>query len=63
LPENEPTPSASPQKDQAQPAAFYAASALPTLEDVVVFGSGRGSEVLQGTIDNTDNFKILRDEL
>ncbi len=63
LSENEPSPSASPQKDQAQPAAFYATSALPTLEDVVVFGSGRGSEVLQGTIDNTDIFKILRDEL
>ena len=63
LPENEPSPSGSPQKDQAQPAAFYAPSALPTVEDVVAFGSGRGSEMLQGTIDNTDIFKILRDEL
>lgn len=63
LPENEATPSPSRPKDQAQPAAFYATSALPTVEDVVVFGSGRGSEVLQGTIDNTDIFKIVRDEL
>ena len=63
LPENEPAPTAGPQKDQSQPAAFYSSSALPTVEDVVAFGSGRGSEALQGTIDNTDIFKILRDEL
>ena len=63
LPENEPPSSTGPQKDQSQPAAFYATSALPTLEDVVAFGSGRGSEALQGTIDNTDIFNILRDEL
>jgi alkaline phosphatase len=63
LPENEAPPGASTQKDQTQPAAFYATAALPTVEDTVVFGSGRGSEALQGTIDNTDIFKILRDEL
>jgi alkaline phosphatase len=63
LPENEPSPSAGAQKDQSQPAAFYAPSALPTVEDVVAFGSGRGSEGLQGTIDNTEIFKILSDEL
>ena len=63
LPENEPPPTAGPPKDQSQPAAFYSTSALPTVEDVVAFGSGRGSEALQGTIDNTDIFKILRDEL
>ena len=63
LPENEPPPAAGPPKDQSQPAAFYSTSALPTVEDVVAFGSGRGSEALQGTIDNTDIFKIIRDEL
>lgn len=63
LPENEPAPTPAPRNDQSQPAAFYAASALPTVEDVIVFGSGRGSEVLQGTIDSTDIFKVLRDEL
>jgi alkaline phosphatase len=63
LPEKEPSPSADAQKDQSQPAAFYAPFALPTVEDVVAFGSGRGSEGLQGTIDNTEIFKILSDEL
>jgi alkaline phosphatase len=65
LPENErePSPGPSAQKEQSQPAAFYAPSALPTVEDVVAFGSGRGAEALHGTIDNTDIFKILRDEL
>ncbi len=65
LPENERenSPSAGAQKEQSQPAAFYAPSALPTVEDVVAFGSGRGAEVLDGTIDDTDIFKILRDEL
>jgi alkaline phosphatase len=65
LPDNEhDTPSdAEPQKEQLQPAAFYSNSALPTGEDVAAFGSGRGSEALHGTIDNTEIFKILRDEL
>ncbi|HST30587.1 MAG TPA: alkaline phosphatase [Chthoniobacterales bacterium] len=65
LPENEREASvgAGTQKEQSQPAAFYAPSALPTVEDVVAFGSGRGAEALHGTIDNTDIFKILRDEL
>ncbi len=65
LPDNERelAPNGGPQKEQSQPAAFYATSALPTVEDVIVFGSGRGSQVLSGTIDNTDIFKILRDEL
>ena len=65
LPENEreTSTSAGQQKEQSQPAAFYAPSALPTVEDIVAFGSGRGSETLHGTIDNTDIFKILSDEL
>lgn len=65
LPENEReiSPSAGPQKEQSQPAAFYATSGLPTLEDIVAFGSGRGSEALHGTIENTDIFKILSDQL
>ena len=65
LPDNEREASASPapQKEQSQPASFYAPFALPTVEDVVVFGSGRGAEALHGTVDNTDIFKILRDEL
>lgn len=65
LPENdrESSPGPAPQKEQSQPAAFYAPFAQPTVEDVVAFGSGRGSEGLHGTIDNTEVFNILRDEL
>jgi len=51
------------RKDQTEPAAFYTRSALETVEDVVSFGSGPGTETLQGTIDNTQIFKIIRDEL
>src|SRR6202035_3299791 len=40
LPDNERdlAPNGGPQKEQSQPAAFYATSALPTVEDVIVFG-------------------------
>jgi alkaline phosphatase len=50
-------------KQQTEPAAFYTRSALETVEDVVSFGSGPGTEALHGTIDNTQIFKIIRDEL
>lgn len=64
LPDNNGAPSnLESQKEQSQPAAFYAGSALPTIGDVAAFGSGRGSETLHGTIDNTEIFKILQDEL
>src|SRR6202030_3682322 len=56
-------PNGGPQKEESQPAAFYTTSALPTVEDAIAFGSGRGSQALSGTVDNTDIFKILRDEL
>jgi alkaline phosphatase len=46
-----------------EPSAFYAKSALNTVEDVVAFGSGPGTEALQGNIDSTQIFKLLRDEL
>ena len=49
--------------EQLEPAAFYAKSALGTVDDVIAFGSGPGTEDLQGTVDNTIVFKILRDEL
>ena len=51
------------QKEESQPAAFYKSAALPTVGDVVVFGSGRGSEMLHGTIDNTRIFQLMRDQL
>jgi alkaline phosphatase len=49
--------------EKSEPAAFYTKSALDTVEDVVALGSGPGSEAIRGCIDNTDIFKILRDEL
>ena len=49
--------------EQLEPGAFYAKPALPTVDDVVALGSGRGTDALRGTIDNTVIFEILRDEL
>src|SRR5438552_2271679 len=46
-----------------EPAALYTKSALPTVDDVVVFGSGPGTDALQGILDSTTVFKILRGEL
>jgi alkaline phosphatase len=56
-------PSKQPQAEQPEPAAFYTKSAFVTVEDVVAFGNGPGTEALQGVIENTDLFNILRDEL
>src|SRR5437016_1655358 len=52
-----------PRAEQPEPAAFYTKSALGTVEDVIGFGSGPGTEALQGVIDSTIVFEILRDEL
>jgi alkaline phosphatase len=52
-----------PASDQLEPAALYAKSALGTVDDVIALGSGPGAEALQGIVDNTIVFKILRDEL
>jgi alkaline phosphatase len=51
------------KKEQSEPAAFYTKSALDTVEDVVALGSGQGTDALQGTIDNTRIFRLMRDEL
>jgi alkaline phosphatase len=51
------------QTESPEPAAFYAKSALNTLDDVVAFGSGPGTEALAGSAENTIIFKIVRDEL
>jgi alkaline phosphatase len=51
------------QTEQAEPAAFYTKSALVTVEDVVAFGNGPGTEALAGVIESTKVFEILRDEL
>jgi len=46
-----------------EPAAFYARSALDTVEDVLVLGTGPGTNALHGSMDNTAIFKIIRDLL
>jgi len=56
-PPSEPGPVEPPQ----EPAAFYAPVALETVEDVVVFGSGHGTEVFHGTLDGTAVFRVIRD--
>jgi len=51
------------QSEQPEPATFYTKSALVTVEDVVAFGSGPGTDALQGVVESTTVFEILRDEL
>src|SRR6476659_4056792 len=64
LPVNQdPTETKEPTQEQPEPAAFYTKSALVTVEDVVAFGSGPGTDALQGVVDNTVVFETLRDEL
>ncbi|MFL6583256.1 MAG: alkaline phosphatase [Chthoniobacterales bacterium] len=46
-----------------EPAAAYAKTALNTVDDVVAFGSGAGTEALHGTIDSTFVFRLLRGKL
>jgi alkaline phosphatase len=46
-----------------EPAAIYAQDAFITVDDVVVFGSGPGTENLRGIMDSTIVFKIIRDNL
>jgi alkaline phosphatase len=48
---------------QLEPAAVLTKNALNTVEDVAAFGSGPGSEALQGVLENTIVFRIIRDKL
>jgi alkaline phosphatase len=52
-----------PEQEQPEPAAFYTKSALITVEDVVAFGSGPGTDALEGVVESTAVFETLRDEL
>src|SRR5216110_781918 len=52
-----------PTQEQPEPATFYTKSALVTVEAVVAFGSGPGTDALQGVVESTTVFEILRDEL
>lgn len=48
---------------EPEPASFYSKFALNTVDDVVALGSGPGSEMLHGSLENTMVFRIIRDEL
>jgi alkaline phosphatase len=64
LPVNQdPVETKEPIQEQPEPATIYTKSALVTVEDVVAFGSGPGTDTLQGVVESTAIFKILRDEL
>jgi alkaline phosphatase len=67
---NESVPSASPnlptqptQGETQEPAAFFTASGENTVDDMIALGSGRGTEALQGSIDSTKLFEILKNDL
>jgi len=60
-----PNPSAeatAPQPPQ-EPAAIYAPAATNTVDDMVAFGNGPGTDVLHGSAGNAIIFQILRDNL
>jgi len=44
-----------------EPVAFYAPSALNTVDDVLVLGSGSRAETLHGLMENTALFTVIRD--
>jgi alkaline phosphatase len=46
-----------------EPAAVYDKAAFNTVDDVLAMGAGPGTEALQGSLDNTAIFKIIRDQL
>ena len=48
---------------KTEPAAFLTPAAVNTAEDVVAVGRGAGSEKLQGFIENTAIFDLLRKAL
>ena len=51
------------EPEYLEPAAIYAKSALNTVEDMAALGSGPGSGAVHGYIDNTQIFRIIRDQL
>jgi alkaline phosphatase len=52
-----------PLTEELEPAAFYSQLGLNTAADMIALGSGRGTAALHGYIDNTQIFRMLRDEL
>lgn len=60
--EGDQTNEATTRPDESEPGALYSKSALNTADDTIAFGSGPGSEALQGVLENTSIFKIIRDQ-
>ena len=58
--EPHPAASISPPERPQEPVAFYAPSALNTVDDVMAFASGPGAEDLHGSMMNTALFEIIR---
>ena len=58
-----PDASSSPPEIPQEPGAFHAPTALDTVDDVVAFGIGPGTEGLRGSIENTSIFQLIRDLL
>ena len=50
----------SPPEQPQEPAAFYAPSALNTVDDMLALGSGPGAKDLHGSMKNTALFEIIR---
>ncbi len=59
----ESNPPDAPGADYFEPGAVYARPALNRVDDVIAFGSGPGTDALQGSVENTIVFKIIRDAL
>ncbi len=47
----------------SEPAAHHASQALPTARDMILIGSGPGSEPIGGFMENTALFELLRQQL
>jgi alkaline phosphatase len=58
-----PDAAAAPPEIVQEPAAFYGPAALDTVDDMVAFGIGPGADSLQGSIDSTLIFRMIRDLL
>ena len=51
------------EPESLEPAAFYTKMGLGTVDDVIAFGTGPGTDILQGWMENTIIFEIIRNEL
>lgn len=58
-----PADTAAKTQTPAEPSAFLLPQAIGTARDMILLGSGPGSEEIGGFLENTDVFKILRKQL